>query len=206
MTKFRLKKEFHELIKNLFHDDYANKLIRLKEGQEFFVDRGFSLDKIEKVEEITPIEELFNLLSMHFKEVANNNVVDKEYWIEKANKFRCDSIVEVIRVFVDYVNKKQPSYGHIPDEWIRDFVVEDNESIVYKSSGDDYSKGLDDGIEYANSLSLKDAKEIIYDALPSYQKINELLEDEDLKQQEIVLFRNGAKWLRDYLQEQIIKE
>lgn len=206
MTKFRLKKEFHESIKNLFHDDYANKLIRLKECQDFFIDRGFPLDKIEKVQEITPIEELFNLLSMHFKEVAKNNVVDKEYWIEKTNKFRCDSIIEVLISFVDYVNKKQPSYGHIPNEWIRDFAVKDNELIVYKSSGDDYSKGLDDGIEYANSLSLKDAKEIIYDSLPSYQRIEELLEDEGLTHQEIVLFKNGAKWLRDYLQEQIIKE
>lgn len=206
MTKFRLKKEFHESIKNLFHDDYANKLIRLKECQDWFIDRGFPLDKIEKVQEITPIEELFNLLSMHFKEVAKNNVVDKEYWIEKTNKFRCDSIIEVLISFVDYVNKKQPSYGHIPNEWIRDFAVKDNELIVYKSSGDDYSKGLDDGIEYANSLSLKDAKEIIYDSLPSYQRIEELLEDEGLTHQEIVLFKNGAKWLRDYLQEQIIKE
>lgn len=205
MTKFRLKKEFHESIKNLFHDDYANKLIRLKECQDFFIDRGFPLDKIEKVEEITPIEELFNLLSMHFKEVANNNVVDKEYWIEKTNKFRCDSIIEVIRVFVDYVNKKQPSYGHIPDEWIRDFAVEYNELIVYKSSGDDYSKGLDDGIKYVHNVSLKDAQEIIYDSLPSYQRIKELLEDEGLTHEEKILFRNGAKWLRDYLQEQIIK-
>lgn len=206
MTKFRLKKEFHESIKNLFHDDYANKLIRLKECQDFFIDRGFPLDKIEKVGEITPIEELFNLLSMHFKEVANNNVVDKEYWIEKTNKFRCDSIIDVIRVFVDYVNKKQPSYGHIPDEWIRDFVVEDNELIVYKSSGDDYSKGLDDGIYYQQSLAYKKGWDIVNNALPSYQKIEDMLKDEELTQKEITIFKDGAKWLRDYLQEQIIKE
>lgn len=204
--KFRIKKEYHETIRNLFHGDYANKLIRLKECQDFFIDRGFALDKIEKVEETTPIEELFNLLSMHFKEVANNNVVDKEYWIEKTNKFRCDSIIDVIRIFVDYVNKKQPSYGHIPDEWIRDFAIEDNELIVYKSSGDDYVKGWEDGIEYARSLSPKEAQEIIYDSLPSYQKIEDMLKDEELTEQEIVLFKNGAKWLRDYLQEQIIKE
>lgn len=191
--KFRIKKEYHETIRNLFHGDYANKLIRLKECQDFFIDRGFALDKIEKVEETTPIEELFNLLSMHFKEVANNNVVDKEYWIEKTNKFRCDSIIDVIRIFVDYVNKKQPSYGHIPDEWIRDFAIEDNELIVYKSSGDDYVKGWEDGIEYARSLSPKEAQEIIYDSLPSYQKIEDMLKDEELTEQEIVLFKNGAK-------------
>lgn len=206
MTKFRLKKEFHESVRNLFHDDYANKIINLKEGQEFFLDRGFPLDKIENVPEITPIEELFNLLSMHFKEIANNNVVDKEYWIEKANKFRGDSIVEVIRIFVDYVNKKQPSYGHIPDEWIRDFAIEDNGLIVYKSSTDDYTKGWEDGIFHARILSNKKALDIINNALPSYQRIEDLLEDEGLTQPQINIFKDGAKWLRDYLQEQIIKE
>jgi hypothetical protein len=206
MTKFRLKKEFHDSVRNLFHDDYANKIIHMKEGQDFFIDRGFSLDKIEKVKEITPIEELMNVLSIHFKEVANNNVIDKEYWIEKANKFRSNSIIDVLRVFVDYVNKKQPSYGHIPDEWIRDFAVEDNEMIVYKSSMDDYTQGWEDGIHYQRSLAYKKAKDIIYNALPSYQKIEEMLEDERLTQQEIVVFKDGAKRLRDYLQEKIIKE
>ena len=205
MTKFRLKKEFHDSVRNLFHDDYANKIINLKEGQEFFVDRGFPLDKIEKVKEITPIEELLNVLSVHFNEVDNNNVIDKKYWIEKVNKFRCDSIVDILRVFVDYVNKKQPSYGHIPDEWIRDFAAEDNGEIVYKSSGDDYTQGWEDGIHYQRSLAYKKAKDIVYNALPSYQKIEEML-NEELAQQEIVVFKNGAKWLRDYLQEQIIKE
>lgn len=205
MTKFRLKKEFHESVRNLFHDDCANKIINLKEGQEFFVDRGFPLDKIEKVKEITPIEELLNVLSMRFNEVANNNVIDKEYWIEKANNFRSDSIIDMLRVFVDYVNKKQPSYGHIPDEWIRDFAVEDNGEIVYKSSGDDYTQGWEDGINHQRSLAYKKGWDIVNNALPSYQKIEEMLKDE-LTQQEIVVFINGAKWLRDYLQEQIIKE
>ena len=71
---------------------------------------------------------------MRFNEVANNNVIDKEYWIEKANKFRSNSIIDMLRVFVDYVNKKQPSYGHIPDEWIRDFAVEDNAEKFLKDS------------------------------------------------------------------------
>lgn len=206
MTKFRLKKEFHESVRNLFHDDYANKIINLKEGQEFFIDRGFPLDKIEKVKEITPIEELLNVLSMNFNEVDKNNVIDKKYWIEKVNKFRCDSIVDILRIFVNYVNKKQPSYGHIPDEWIRDFAVEDNGDIVYKSSGDDYSQGWEDGVHHQRSLAYKRAKDIVYNALPSYQKIEEMLNEELLTQQEIVVFKNGAKWLRDYLQEQIIKE
>lgn len=64
ITKFRLKKEFHVSVRNLFHDDYANKIIHMKEGQDFFIDRGFPLDKIEKVQEITPTEELLNVLSM----------------------------------------------------------------------------------------------------------------------------------------------
>ena len=206
MTKFRLKKEFHESIKNLFHDDYANKLIRLKECQDFFIDRGFPLDKIEKVREITPIEELLNVLSSRFKEVDNNNVIDKEYWIDKVNKFRGDSIIDVIREFVDFVNKKQPSYGHIPDEWIRDFAVEDNEMIVYKSSMDDYTQGWEDGIFHNSSLSSKKAWDIINNALPTFDKIEELLEEERLTTQEFTAFKDGAKWLRDYLQEQIIKE
>ena len=206
MKKVTLKQEYHESVKELFHDDYANKIINLKESQDFFVDRGFPLDKIEKVKEITPIEELLNVLSMHFKEVANNNVIDKDFWIEKANKFRGDSIIDILRVFVDYVNKKQPSYGHIPDEWIRDFAVEDNGEIVYKSSGDDYSKGFDSGIEYSSSLNPKKAWDIIYDNLPSYQTIHELLEGEELTRNEFVSFIDGAKWFRDYLQEQIIKE
>jgi len=206
MTKFRLKKEFHESIKNLFHDDYANKLIRLKECQDFFIDRGFSLDKIEEVREITPIEELLNVLSSRFKEVDNNNVIDKEYWIDKVNKFRGDLIIDVIREFVDFVNKKQPSYGHIPDEWIRDFAVEDNEMIVYKSSMDDYTQGWEDGIFHNSSLSSKKAWDIISNALPTFDKIEELLEEERLTTQEFTTFKDGAKWLRDYLQEQIIKE
>lgn len=206
MTKFRLKKEFHESIKNLFHDDYANKLIRLKECQDFFIDRGFPLDKIEKVREITPIEELLNVLSSRFKEVDNNNVIDKEYWIDKVNKFRGDSIIYVIREFVDFVNKKQPSYAHIPDEWIRDFAVEDNEMIVYKSSMDDYTQGWEDGIFHNSSLSSKKALDIINNALPTFDKIEELLEEERLTTQEFTAFKDGAKWLRDYLQEQIIKE
>ena len=206
MTKFRLKKEFHESIKNLFHDDYANKLIRLKESQDFFIDRGFPLDKIEKVREITPIEELLNVLSSRFKEVDNNNVIDKEYWIDKVNKFRGDSIIDVIREFVDFVNKKQPSYGHIPDEWIRDFAVEDNEMIVYKSSMDDYTQGWEDGIFHNSSLSSKKAWDIINNALPTFDKIEELLEEERLTTQEFTAFKDGAKWLRDYLQEQIVRD
>ena len=206
MTKFRLKKEFHESIKNLFHDDYANKLIRLKECQDFFIDRGLPLDKSEKVLEITPIEELLNVLSSRFKEVDNNNVIDKEYWIDKVNKFRGDLIIDVIREFVDFVNKKQPSYGHIPDEWIRDFAVEDNEMIVYKSSMDDYTQGWEDGIFHNSSLSSKKAWDIINNALPTFDKIEELLEEERLTTQEFTAFKDGAKWLRDYLQEQIIKE
>lgn len=206
MTKFRLKKEFHDSVRNLFHDDYANKIIHMKEGQDFFIDRGFPLDKIEKVREITPIEELLNVLSMRFKEVDNNNVIDKKYWIEKVNKFRGDSIIDVIREFVDFVNKKQPSYGHIPDEWVRDFAVKDNEIIVYKSSMDDYTQGWEDGIHHQRSLAYKKAWDIINDALPNFDKIEELLEDERLTEQEFTAFKDGAKWLRDYLQEQIIKE
>jgi len=206
MRKFRLKKEFHDSVRNLFHDDYANKIIHMKEGQDFFVDRGFPLDKIEKVREITPIEELFSVLSSRFKEVDNNNVIDKEYWICKVNKFRGDSIIEVIREFVDFVNKKQPSYGHIPDEWIRDFAVEDNEMIVYKSSMDDYTQGWEDGIFHNRSLSSKKAWDIINDALPTFDKIEELLEEERLTTQEFIAFKDGAKWLRIYLQEQLIRD
>lgn len=206
MTKFRLKKEFHESIKNLFHDDYANNIIHMKEGQDFFLDRGFPLDKIEKVQEITPIEELLNVLSMRFKEVDNNNVIDKEYWIEKANKFRSESIIDIIREFVDFINKKQPSYGHIPDEWINDFAIKDNEMIVYKSSMDDYTQGWEDGLFHARSLSNKKAWDIINNALPTFDKIEELLEDERLTTQEFPAFIDGAKWLRNYLQEQIIRD
>lgn len=206
MTKFRLKKEFHDSVRNLFHDDYANKIIHMKEGQDFFIDRGFPLDKIEKVREITPIEELLNVLSMRFKEVDNNNVIDKKYWIEKVNKFRGDSIIDVIREFVDFVNKKQPSYGHIPEEWVRDFAVKDNEMIVYKSSMDDYTQGWEDGIHHQRSLAYKKAWDIINDTLPTFDKIEELLEDERLTEQEFTAFKDGAKWLRNYLQEQIIRD
>jgi len=147
-----------------------------------------------------------NVLSSWFKEVDNNNVIDKKYWIDKINKFRGDSIIEVIREFVDFVNKRQPSYGHIPDEWVRDFAVEDNEMIVYKSSMDDYTQGWEDGIHHQRSLAYKKAWDVINDALPNYDKIEELLEDERLTTQEFTAFKDGAKWLRDYLQEQIIRD
>lgn len=206
MTKYRLKKEYQELVKKIFHTDYANKIINLKNSQEFFIDNGFSLDKIEKIKEITPIEELLNLLSIHFKEIENNNVIDKKYWIEKTNKFRADLIIDVIRIFVDYVNKKQSFYGHIPDEWIRDFAIEDNKEIIFKSSTDDYTQGWEDGIHYNRTLCYKKSWDIINNALPTFDKIEELLEEERLTTKEFIAFKDGAKWLRNYLQEKIIRE
>lgn len=145
MSKFRLNQSAKELVHELFHFDYANKVCNWEGDSQFFVDRGFPLDKLEKVQSLTPMEELFNLLSLHYKEIANENLVDKKFWILKGKSLRVDVARKMLIRFVDsnlaFFPKGITSIDLV-DGFLRDNKEDD---VFYYDKRDEYSKGFTDG-------------------------------------------------------------
>lgn len=156
MSKFRLNQSAKELVHELFHSDYANKVCNWEEDQQFFVDRGFPIDKLEKIQDLTPMEELFNFLSLRYPEIANNNLVDKEYWILKGKSLRVEVAKRMLLRFVDRNLAFFPK-GITSVDLVDGFLHDNEESdVFYYNRNDEYSKGFTDGYKHYESEQLSE--------------------------------------------------